>query len=221
MNKVYILICMYCYALTVHAQFSNVKKGDIIDIKGTQGIVFSINENGDHGTIMSVKAFRGEKNAWCGDSKIASEVHPYSKTDGKANTQLIFDYATNNHLSLNFFPVFNWCKQLGEGWYIPAISQLETFINYWLGNDNELDWDEDDETSKEIESTISTSKLINRKLVEAGGIPFFNGVYTSTENENGKIYTYYYNQSKGWWKFMKKGKMNLDRYTLGRAFYDF
>lgn len=216
------LLGMYFSIGSVYAQsFSDVRKGDILEINGVKGIVFQVDEEGTHGSMMSIKAFRGVKDAWCSKSKYAEEIPADSKTDGMKNTQAVYDYAAQNHIDLREFPAFAWCKSLGEGWYIPSISQLEVFINYWLGNDNELDWDEEDESNKEIDESIPQPKQINHKMLDAGGIAFTSGVYTSSKNEKGDIYTYYYHPMKKWWRFLKRNPMNLDRSVLGRAFYDF
>lgn len=216
------LLCVCCLLQTAYAQtYSNIKKGDIIDVNGTKGIVFSVNEEGTHGSIMSVKVLRGMKNALCSKKQYANEIITEDKENGKLNTRKVFEYCAQNNIDLKEFPAFAWCKKLGEGWYIPSISQLEKFINYWLGNDNEIDWNEEEDTESEINESLPHTKVINKKLIEAGGIPFLNGVYTSTKNEKGDIYTYWYNERKGWWKFYKRNPMNLDSYTVGRAFYDF
>lgn len=206
----------------IYAQtFLDVKKGDILEINGVKGVVFQVDENGEHGCMMTIKAFRGVKNAWCSKGKYVDEIATDSKTDGMKNTQAVFDYVAQNNIDIKEFPVFAWCKNLGEGWYLPSIAQLEVFINYWLGNDNELDWDEDDDSDKQIDESIPQPQLINHKMLDAGGIAFTSGVYTSSKTEKGDIYTYYYNPIKKWWKFLKRNPMNLDRGVLGRAFYDF
>ena len=45
---------MYCIA--AHAQFSNIKQGDIIDINGTKGLVFQVDESGSHGKACPFNA---------------------------------------------------------------------------------------------------------------------------------------------------------------------
>lgn len=219
--KKWFLLCVCCLPMAAYAQFSDVRKGDILEINGVKGIVFSVDENREHGTMMSIRVLRGKKNAWCAKSKYASGLTMSSRTDGKANTDEVFRFVDVNGIDLSEFPAFEWCRSLGEGWYIPAVGQLEQFVNYWLGNENELDWDEDSETDNIIDESIPQPKLVNRKILEAGGIPFLNGVYTSTKDSNGKIYIYTYNSKGNWWKFYRRDPMNTDLMTVGRAFYDF
>lgn len=219
--KVWFLLCVCCFPWAAYAQFSDVRKGDILEVNGVKGIVFSVDESGEHGSMMSLKVLRGKKNAWSSKSKYVADLNMSSKTDGKTNTEEVYRYARANGIDLSEFPAYEWCRSLGEGWYIPAVNQLETFVNFWLGNDNELDWDEDSDADNLIDESIPQPKLINAKMLEAGGIPFLNGVYTSTKNSNGRIYVYAYNRQKNWWKFYMRDAMNLDIYTVGRAFYDF
>lgn len=219
------MMCCFIFG-AAHAQFGNVKKGDIIDINGVKAIVFTINEDG-HGSAMCVKALRGLNNAWCNDRKSANEVATYNETNGMENTLAVYEYVKSNHISLSKFPVFEWCHSLGEGWYIPSVKQMETFVNFLLGNEQDYDWDNDDEYGLDTESI--TTKSINESMMEAGGVPFISsvpngytsGVYTSTKNAKEKIYVYDMNKAKNVWRFRQIAPMSLGKYTIGRAFYDF
>lgn len=227
--KARIVLCALCCTLwgAAHAQFENVHKGDIIEINGTKALVFAVDGEG-HGSAMSVTALRGKKDAWCADKKAAINVNTYSETDGLANTQAVYDYAQSNGISLSQFPAFEWCNSLGEGWYIPSVKQMETFVNFILGNEQEFDWDDEDEFELNTED-IST-KSINARMLEAGGIPFISsatgqivtmGVYTSTKADNDKVYLYEMDQKKNVWRFRKVAPSSIGKYTVGRAFYDF
>ncbi len=219
------MCCILCGA--AHAQFENARKGDIIDINGVKAIVFSIDGEG-HGSAMSITALRGQKEAWCSDRKAANKVATYSETDGMANTQAVYDYVQANGMSLSEFPAFEWCHSLGEGWYIPSVKQMETFVNFILGNDQEFDWD--DEEEYEMDAEEMTTKAINASMLEAGGIPFISsvkgslftmGIYTSTKTSNDKVYLYEMDQAKNVWRFRKVAPSAIGKYTNGRAFYDF
>lgn len=61
-----ITILIACFtSLICSAQVKNVKKGDVLQVNGVKGIVFNVNEDGTHGQMMSVKAFRGKQNLYC------------------------------------------------------------------------------------------------------------------------------------------------------------
>ncbi len=98
------------------------KLGDIYDRDGLRGIVVLVEDDGEHGLLLSLK----------GSTKKYSEedgiFHTDSETDGMANTQAIYAYA-KNHGGLEQFPLFEWCAGLGEGWYIPSYYEL---ANIWV-----------------------------------------------------------------------------------------
>lgn len=220
------LCCLFCGM--AHAQFENVKKGDIIEINGTKAIVFRVDGNG-HGSAMSINALRGRKEAWATNKKDAYNIPACSETDGMTNTQAVYDYAESNVISLSNFPAFEWCNRLGPNWYIPSIKQMEMFVNYILGNEQEYDWDNEDEIEMDAESL--TTKEINERILEAGGVPFISstpsgsfktmGIYTSTKNSDNKVYVYTMDPKKNKWSFKKVSISSIGKYMMGRAFIDF
>ncbi len=228
--KTMVFVCALCcfFMGAANAQFENAQKGDIIEINGIKAIVFSIDASG-HGSAMSVKALRGKKKAWCSDKGIAKKIPTYSETDGKANTKAVFDFARENGIPLSKFPAFEWCQSLGDGWYIPSVKQLETFVNFILGNEQEYDWDSEDEYGMDVNNM--TTKELNERMMDAGGAPFISynysgsfvtaGTYSSTKDRDDKIYIYEMNPSKNVWTFRHVSPSSLGQYTIGRAFYDF
>jgi hypothetical protein len=222
-QTLFLLIMSLCGTIcAAQTQFSDVKKGDIITINGVKGIVFQT--DGEHGKAMCLKTFRGVKNAWCKSRKLAGKVSTPSRESGRENTNAVFQFVEENNVNISEFPVFAWCKSLGEGWYVPAVNELEQFINWWLGNDVELEWGESDESDDAAGVTLDETphmKLVNQKIIEAGGIPFINGAYSSTENERQKLYVFGYNDKKKSWKFYTMSKSSIDTNVMGRAFYEF
>ena len=184
-----ITILIACFtSLICSAQVKNVKKGDVLQVNGVKGIVFNVNEDGTHGQMMSVKAFRGKQNLYCVKSAYLKGISMLDENDG---------------------------------WYIPSINQLKAFVNYWLGNtDVEVDWEEDENVNS-VDDSMPHTKVVNNILLEAGGIPFLNGVFTSTLDASKKVDVFKYNKDDGKWKFYKINPMKLDAFCVGRAFYDF
>lgn len=213
-----LLFCLISLFASTYGQVSNVKKGDILVVNGVKGIVFKVDESGCHGSMMSVKAFRSPKNSYTSKASNLKGLKLLSKTDGMANTLELFNKASNSNVLLYNYPVFQWCKSLGNGWYIPAVEQLEEFVNYWLGNTIEVDWDDEEDV---VSEAIPHKQKVNNILLEAGGIPFLNGVFTSTMDINGKIYVYIYDKKKDYWQFKQVNPMKMDELSVGRAFYDF
>lgn len=224
------LLCALCCLITMaaHAQFDNVRKGDVIDVNGVKALVFHIDDDG-HGKAISVKALRGKKNAWCTNAKLLKTMGAMLDPNGKSNTDSIYDYIYSSGLSIVQFPAFEWCKNLGPGWYLPSKEDLEMFVNYYLGNEQEFDWDSEEEF--DIDTEAITPKIINEKLIDAGGVPFLGnalpgsgytiGVYTSSKTIDNKVLMYQYNPQKNTYCFKKVPVNMMDTYTIGRAFYNF
>lgn len=218
MRRLLFLLFSICH-IVAHAEDITPSMGDIIEIDGYKAIVFYVDESSKHGKAMYVKAFRGVDEPWCCSGKHARKLPYLANTeDGKENTAAVLKYASD-HNSINFFPVFNWCKNLGKNWYIPSLKELESFINFWLGNEEILNWDEDSETVVNSEKTFF--KEINKKLSDADGIPFINGVYTSTVDTDGKVYVFNYDRRKNTWSLKRKSITNLGQDNVGRAFITF
>ncbi len=222
-----LLLCVMCglYSLTAQAQLESVRKGDVIDINGVKALVFKISDDG-HGTAIAVKAIRGEKNVWCEKGLKLSSLKMESE-DGLINTLAVYDFVKNSNISISMFPAFEWCQKLGEGWYIPSSTQLKEFVDFFLGNEQEFSWDDD----YEAESIELTPKIINEKMIEAGGQPFSGavisgnisagGIFTSTKTEDGKVLVYQFNENKKSFQFKEIFPKKLDTFITGRAFYNF
>lgn len=225
-RTIFFIVC-YLFTMVAHAQFQDAQKGDIITINNVKALVFMVDGEG-HGTAVAVKALRGKKNVWCTNSKFVDQVSTLSKTDGMANTLSVYEFVENNRAAnLSDFPAFEWCKSLGEGWYIPSYKELEVLVNFYLGNDVEYDWDSMDEL--EISSESISTKQINESLIEAGGHPLMAntlaaaavGVCTSTSTEGKKVYVYQYLVSKNQYRFKPMLVSLLDLGVSCRAFYNF
>lgn len=221
MKKTLIILLLCVYNIAVHAQFEGLNIGDIIDIGGVKSIVFQVDDSGCHGKAMAVKPLRGVKNMWCNDSKLAASMpSTTNESDGLSNTNAIIEYGKSHH-ALSSFPVYEWCSKLGDGWYVPSLKELEDFVNFWIGNNQVLDWDAEEETEYALDDSKPFYKQINVKLLDAGGTPFLNGVFTSTVNAEDKVYVFWFNQKKNSWSFGKRSKDKLSKYYVGRAFYNF
>ena len=95
--------------------------GDLYNNNGNIGIVFEVDETGMHGKIVGLNqsamywATEGNNNILVGAS---------STIDGELNMaaiKLIKDWRKK-------FPAFAWCADQGEGWYLPAIEELQTIF---------------------------------------------------------------------------------------------
>lgn len=131
--------------ISAHAERLVVNVGDIVDISGHKAIVFSLDDTGEHGKAMYVGAFRGVDSPWCSNGKHARKLPDMTDCEhGEKNTKVVMCYAETNN-AWSSFPAFNWCHNLGDNWYIPSLKELEGFVNFWLGNEEIFNWDEESE----------------------------------------------------------------------------
>ena len=91
------------------------KVGDYYNDGTKEGIVFEVSNGGYSGKIVSL-----EQNK-CKWSEKSVRTGATSKTDGMYNMQKIRSLRNWQ----NDYPAFAWCASLGEGWYLPAIKELE------------------------------------------------------------------------------------------------
>lgn len=181
MNKLYLLL-MFLFSMTAWGQErERYYIGDIYDVNGVRGIVVMIKENGLHGLIMSLDE---EEKFWSLDPtkrfkySLRLATSAIDKNDGANNMEAIAQTIEQHNLSWNWFPAFQWCKNKGEGWYLPAINELVEINKAYHGG--------------RIESNKSAKKAFNKILEENGGKPLKRGEYLSSSEFSGdKIYAIY------------------------------
>lgn len=100
------------------------KVGDYYNVDGKEGVVFWVDETGKHGKIISLD--QANKLWWCTNAEyektltgIASDEY-----DGMRNLQSIQKISDWR----NKYPAFAWCADHGNGWYLPAIKELELLL---------------------------------------------------------------------------------------------
>lgn len=99
------------------------KVRDLYDENGKKGVVFEVSADGKHGKIVSLvedylqwsKEFKG----W------TKEIGADSETNGAVNMAVVQRIPNWREK----YPAFAWCADLGEGWYLPAIDELEAIYN--------------------------------------------------------------------------------------------
>ena len=99
------------------------KVGDYYNVDGKEGVVFWVDETGKHGKIVSLDQ---AADRWCTDAEhrkgltcIASDEY-----DGMRNLQSIQKISDWR----NKYPAFACCADHGDGWYLPAIKELELLL---------------------------------------------------------------------------------------------
>lgn len=118
-------------ALPVQYELKRYAVGDYYDFNGVKGVVCKVTEDGLHGMVVSLdevmipwSVFRKP------DLRTVGAV---DRTDGRINMQTVARYIAENGLSWDDFPAFKWCREQGEGWYLPAIDEVLAIGNNFNG----------------------------------------------------------------------------------------
>lgn len=107
------------------------KVGDYYDKNGKKGVVFEVTDDGLHGKIVSLD--QAEKQ-WAVDKdfgKIFNRQNPSKvSTDGNDvwNGMINTDKIQKIDNWKEKYPAFAWCCAKGDGWYLPAIFELERLL---------------------------------------------------------------------------------------------
>lgn len=98
--------------------------GDYYDDGGVKGIVFDVDNDGLHGKIMSVEAFVA---CWCCSQQYEKRINVGADNtdDGEDNTNLLMSKE-----DISEYPAFDLCRELGEGWYLPAVQEMGSIYAY-------------------------------------------------------------------------------------------
>jgi hypothetical protein len=99
------------------------KVGDYYDDGVKQGVVFEVTPDGKHGKIVSLTE-SSEELQWTSDDngqeRFIGADDEYNGANNMAKVKQIPGWKEE-------YPAFAWCADLGEGWYLPAIDELEKF----------------------------------------------------------------------------------------------
>lgn len=106
-------------------QSMGYKVGDYYDDGTKQGIVFELDWTHRHGKIVGLFE-ADDRLAWCSDEQAAAEIvtGTLDHRNGWSNQQKIMQIAGWREK----YPAFAWCADQGEGWYLPAVEELETLL---------------------------------------------------------------------------------------------
>ena len=126
MKKILSLLLIALMAIGVNAGNGNrtvtgapYKVGDYYNDGTKEGIVFQVSDDGMHGKIVSLDESKNVP--WAVEGVIENNATgATSGGDGMSNMNKIRmqpDWKTN-------YPAFAWCASLGNGWYLPAVDEL-------------------------------------------------------------------------------------------------
>lgn len=100
------------------------KVGDYYDDGTKRGVVFEVSDDGRHGKIVSLNKSE-KKLQWCSYDEFERKIETGASDErnGMNNQRKI--QQINGWREK--YPAFAWCADQGEGWYLPAIEELEQF----------------------------------------------------------------------------------------------
>lgn len=105
--------------------------GDLYDVDGIQGVVCLVNNDGTHGLILSLDEIYLHWSEFTkGDLRT---VGADDMADGRVNMERVAAYIAANNASWEDFPAFKWCRDKGDGWYLPAVNEMLAIGNNFNG----------------------------------------------------------------------------------------
>lgn len=138
--------------------YDDAKSSFVTDTEGINAYRGRVVANNSLGKLM-----------WCNDKTV---VNATDRSDGNKNMEAVKKYVAENNETLEDFPAFNACVALGEGWYYPAL--------------------------KEIEYIVAYSDVLNVRIGNQGGVLINSSTRygSSTENNEDHYCTARYNNTK-------------------------
>lgn len=184
------IIALVSSILMVQAQ--TYKIGDVYDKGGVKGVVFYVDDSGEHGLLVSPSGFKGNK--WCTKGQAKNTINCYDEKDGAVNMETIATYIKDNDASWDEFPLFQWARSLGEGWYIPASDELKLLAK--AINDGEEYSEKNINKFAKILKKEKGQGFINKGL---GHPDDFMNIYSSTEmrDSQGLVFSLFFQESSG------------------------
>lgn len=150
--------------------------GEFYNQNGIKGVVCMLTEDRQHGLVVSVDEIYLH---WSEFRKPDLRVvGADDRTDGQANMEKIAAYIAENNLSWDDFPAFKWCREKGEGWYLPAIDELLNIGHNYNGGTR-------------MQSNRQARNRFNNTLKDNGGERMDRLVYyfSSTEKDAREAFT--------------------------------
>ncbi len=107
------------------------KVGDYYDKNGKKGVVFEVTDDGLHGKIVSLD--QAEKQ-WAVDKDFGKLFNRQNPSKMSAGGDDVWNGMINTDKIQQIdnwrekYPAFAWCCAKGDGWYLPAIFELERLL---------------------------------------------------------------------------------------------
>lgn len=105
--------------------------GQYYDHNGLRGIVCALNDDRTHGLLLSLDEVMVEWSVFRKGNLV--EIGAAHSTDGRENMAAVARYIEQTNGKWEDFPAFKWCRDLGEGWYLPSVDELLMIGNNYNG----------------------------------------------------------------------------------------
>lgn len=97
--------------------------GDYYDDGVKQGVVFEVDDLGKRGKIISM--LRADKIQWISDKEEETRfIFAISESNGRENAARVKEIPGWK----DKYPAYDWCSNLGEGWYVPSLDEVKTIL---------------------------------------------------------------------------------------------
>lgn len=133
--------------------------GAIHEVNGVKGVIFAIKADNKGNTYCYLFSLDEEDLQWSTKFEFCNCM----SQRGDYNTNDPFDYFG---MDINDYPAFKWCKEHGEGWFLPSSTEM-----YWM-------WDMLTDGARDFKAP-SVAKY-NAFIEENGGEPFCETYYWSS-----------------------------------------
>lgn len=183
--------CGSTKSIPAQSASATYKVGDMYNQNGVKGVVVKVDASGQHGILMSLE---GSKEKWTSDKKFNFETSAFFEDDGQKNMEAIAKYIEAGNAEWSDFPVLNWARSLGEGWYIPAKDEAAEIWKNMSGGTGEYKWSashfvkNDFQKFDHAQREYGGAKLVDDRFRIGTQEPYI--WYTSTEAEGGMVYCY-------------------------------
>ena len=183
LTTIFSAFCILHSALSFAQQY---KVGQVYNVNGVLGLVAYVDDSGQHGLLLSLE--ESDKD-WMKDKDLITQTKAFDAEDGMKNMEAIAKFIADNHLSWSDFPVFEWAKNLGEGWYIPAQEELKNIWKSLNGGDMRLN-KKSAKLWKAYEKTVKKrgDSFFCRNASTGGMYKMLTGMISSTQVGGDEIY---------------------------------
>ncbi len=179
--KKLLLFCMLLVScITMAQEQKKYAIGDIYREGGVVGIVVKVTDDGEHGLLMSLDEGEVRWSSKPNGGLFDMVTGATDVEDGRKNMEKVESFIKRMDLSWDYFPAFRWCRNKGDGWYLPATNELIDINKAVHGG--------------KIEKNNKAKHRFREILVNNGGVKLglSKAYFSSTEKDYMKAYVVYF-----------------------------